>query len=155
MTARPRLFHLMDRAHRALFRAAERDLVPALGITPSQLGALFFIGAHDNCLAGELARGLDLNNSAVTGLAGRLEKAGLITRSPCPEDGRAQRLRLTEAGADAVKQAVPRVVAWNERVASDFTDAELETISRFLTYLCHIDETQKAPLASSTGASHE
>ncbi len=155
MAVRPRLFHLMDRAHRALFRAAERELVSELGITPVQLGALFFVGEHDKCLAGELARGLDLNNSAVTGLAGRLEKAGLITRAPCPEDGRAQRLSLTKKGTEAVKRAVPSVAAWNKRIASDFTDAELETIDRFLTGLCNIEEVVPKKAPSPTGASHE
>lgn len=37
----------------------------------------------------------------------RLEDRGLVDRFPCPEDGRATNVRLTEAGWDAVVAAAP------------------------------------------------
>jgi DNA-binding MarR family transcriptional regulator len=41
----------------------------------------------------------------------RLEKRGLLVRSPCPEDGRANNVRLTDAGVDKLRAAIPGHVA--------------------------------------------
>ena len=41
----------------------------------------------------------------------RLEDRDLVTRSPCPEDGRATEARLTDAGWQTVREAAPAHVA--------------------------------------------
>ncbi|MDI3335497.1 MarR family winged helix-turn-helix transcriptional regulator [Defluviimonas aestuarii] len=48
-------------------------------------------------------------------LIGRIAEAGLITRTPCPEDGRGQILALTEAGAAARKAMWPVYAAAMEQ----------------------------------------
>jgi len=52
-------------------------------------------------------------------VARRLEDRGLVERFPCPEDGRATNVRLTEAGWDAVAAAAPGHVATVRRNALD------------------------------------
>src|SRR6476646_7306479 len=51
---------------------------------------------------GELANLLAVEASHITRQAQRLERAGYVTRVPDPDDRRAQRIRLTAAGEDAV-----------------------------------------------------
>lgn len=49
----------------------------------------------------------------------RLEERGIVERFPCPEDGRATNVRLTEAGWDAVVAAAPGHVATVRRNVLD------------------------------------
>ncbi|NEA66142.1 MarR family transcriptional regulator [Streptomyces sp. SID12488] len=51
---------------------------------------------------GELANLLAVEASHVTRQVQQLQKAGYVTRVPDPDDRRAQRIRLTPAGAEAV-----------------------------------------------------
>jgi DNA-binding MarR family transcriptional regulator len=56
-------------------------------------------------------------------LAG-LEAAGLVARSPDPEDGRAWRVRLQPAGLGLYRKIVPMVQAREEYLLSDLTPEE-------------------------------
>jgi DNA-binding MarR family transcriptional regulator len=51
---------------------------------------------------GELAQRLGVEASHVTRTVQQLQNAGYVTRAPDPEDRRAQRIQLTDAGRDAV-----------------------------------------------------
>ncbi|WP_203728975.1 MarR family winged helix-turn-helix transcriptional regulator [Streptomyces sp. SID12501] len=51
---------------------------------------------------GELANLLAVEASHITRQVQQLQKAGYVTRVPDPDDRRAQRIRLTPAGAEAV-----------------------------------------------------
>jgi DNA-binding MarR family transcriptional regulator len=62
-------------------------------------------------------------------VAGRLEGRGLVERFPCPEDGRATNVRLTEAGWDAVVAAAPgHVGAVRHYVIDPLTPQQLEQL---------------------------
>jgi DNA-binding MarR family transcriptional regulator len=54
----------------------------------------------------------------------RLEDRGLVTREPCPEDGRATNARLTDAGWTTVVAAAPGHVANVRSQVLDALDAE-------------------------------
>jgi MarR family transcriptional regulator, organic hydroperoxide resistance regulator len=133
--ARPidrRLFLLLDRARNRLFKRANRKLLHSANITVSQGAALFYMSRHDGCLLSDLAEGLDLNNSAITGLAMRMEKNGLIERRPCPEDGRAMRAHLTEKGRAAHESVKEALRGFNTEIERGFTPQEMDVVYRFL-----------------------
>ncbi len=113
-------------------RAADRELRKSSSISAVQLGALFYIRENAPCLLSELARGLRVNGSAVTTLAGRLERDGLIERRRSEEDKRAFQLTVTERGDDAIKDARPVLNRLNSALQRDFSKEELETVERFL-----------------------
>ncbi len=139
--ARPidrRLFLLLDRARNRLFKRANRKLLHSANISVSQGAALFYLSRHDGCLLSDLAEGLDLNNSAITGLATRMEKAGLIVRKACLDDGRAMRAHLTEKGRashEAVKEALR---GFNAEIESGFTPEEMNVVYRFLARIANV-----------------
>jgi len=139
--ARPidrRLFLLLDRARNRLFKQANRELLHSANITVAQGAALFYLSRHDGCLLSDLAEGLDLNNSAITGLATRMERAGLLERKPCPEDGRAMRAHLTEKGRashEAVKHALRD---FNAQIEHGFTPEEMDVVYRFLARTANV-----------------
>ncbi len=139
-----RFFYLLHRAQHALLKAADVQLLGELNVTSSQMGALFFLRKHDGCLLKDLSKGLGLNNSAITGLAGRMEAQGLVERRACERDGRASRLYLTDMGRDKAEAGIPFVREMNAILEEGFKDEELDAISRFLERV--IERTGKVDL---------
>ena len=127
-----RFAFLIHRAQRVLFAAIDRELKSELGVTSAQLGALYYIKRHDGCLLTDLSRGLELNNSAITGIVNRMLRTGLVCKHRSPTDRRAWEVRLTERGLAITEQSRPLLDAFNIRLQAGFTDAELEAAARFL-----------------------
>lgn len=139
--ARPidrRLFLLLDRARNRLFKRANRELLQTANITVSQGAALFYLSRHDGCLLSDLAEGLELNNSAITGLAGRMEKSGLLVRRACPDDGRAMRAYLTEKGRGLNQQVQSALRNFNVQIERGFSQEEMDVVYRFLARTAEI-----------------
>lgn len=55
----------------------------------------------------QLADGVVYSRSGLTYQAGLLEKAGLITRTPSPNDDRATLVTITDAGLDRLRRVLP------------------------------------------------
>jgi DNA-binding MarR family transcriptional regulator len=127
-----RLFFLLHRAHRALSAHASTGLYEALGVSVAHLTTLMYVSKNAGCSLTTLADLLDLNKSAVTGLIQRMERAGSIRRVPNPEDGRGSLLYVTPKGDDLRDRARPLLRRLNAELAEGFTEAEMETVIRFL-----------------------
>jgi DNA-binding MarR family transcriptional regulator len=151
MAQQPRIFHLMQLAHRALFRAADQRLQASLGISAVQQGALFVIGKQAPCKPSAIAKALDMNKSAVTTLVTRLETGGFIRRVADKQDGRAQRISLTVKGTEAIKKSLPLTKQANADLLKGFEPHEIETIERFLTQV--ISTSARAASLTSAGPS--
>jgi DNA-binding MarR family transcriptional regulator len=130
-----RLIYLLSVGQRRLQRWIEQQLDPENGLTSAQSGVLFYLGRNDGALIGDIASALDIVPSAMTGLAGRMERAGLLRRAADGTDGRASRVYLTEAGHTARKRAVARTRLLNDRLMEGFSDREIDVVARWLTSL--------------------
>ena len=68
-----------------------------------------------------------------------LEEAGLVERSPCPDDGRATVVTITKAGSKLVEQTIPLTLALRGRAMKGISKAEattlVNTLSRMLNNL--------------------
>ena len=126
MAKETRFAHLIHLAQRSLFRAVDRSLRARLDIGSAQLGVLYYLHEHPGCTLGALSRGLMLNNSAITGVVGRMREAGLVERQPLPNDRRTARVVLTDRGRAVVQDATPLLNHFNETIRHDFTEAELD-----------------------------
>lgn len=82
----------------------------------------------------ELGEHLNIDKSNVSRLCRRMEEAGHIERRPCPEDGRAKRLWLTDEG---------------RRLAAQLDRSSLERFSRILEVV-DADEAPKVIEALQT-----
>ena len=133
-----RLFFLLNKARHRMFKYAETQSEYRLGTSVTQTAALMFIGKNEGCLQKELAKILGLNNSAVTGLVGRMVKNDLISRQTCDDDARASRLYLTETGRTKAPQIKPLMKEFNEKLTQGFTDDEVDVVLRFLNNI--VDE---------------
>jgi DNA-binding MarR family transcriptional regulator len=127
-----RLFFLLAQAQRALARRADAALLAEHGVTSAQAAALMFLAKNDASALTRLADGLALNAPAVTGLANRLEKLGLVERKDDPDDGRSYRLTLTAEGRARAAAIVPRVRALQTELTRGFSADEMDVVVRFL-----------------------
>ena len=124
--ANRRMFWLLARAQRRVVATSDAGLAD-LGVTGTQAGALFCF-TDEGLLVGDLAAALGLAQSAASGLARRLEEAGLVVRSDDAADGRAARLKLTPLGKRRREAAGARVAAANARLLEGFNDREIDTV---------------------------
>lgn len=62
-----------------------------------------------------------------------LEEAGLVERSPCPEDGRATVVTITKAGSKLVEQTIPLTLALRGRAMKGISKAEAKTLVNALS----------------------
>jgi DNA-binding MarR family transcriptional regulator len=79
-------------------------------LTMQQFKTVVLLGALGSATAGQLARGLGVSLSTMTGIVDRLCERGMVTRGEDPEDRRATRVALTDTGRETVErfQAVKR-----------------------------------------------
>lgn len=132
-----RIFYLLNKARHRVYKYADQRAEQSLDISVTQLGALLLISANEGCLQKDLAYSLQLNNSALTGLASRMESKGLLERRACAEDGRVSRLYLTALGKEKIDLARPQLAALNASITAGFSPAEVSVILKFLNHLAH------------------
>ncbi len=124
-----------------------RDLVRAWGTETSRLGeaiarrhgisladlqALGELDMRGGLTPGQLAARLGLTSGAVTALADRLERHGLVERVPHPTDRRSTLLCPTDAAKDFGAASYGPLGADMGRMLATFDDAGREAIARFL-----------------------
>ncbi len=95
-----------DRMRAALARRA--------GISQTDLDALEHLEAAGSLTQRELGERLSLTSGAVTMLADRLERAGLVRRRPHPAD---RRYVVLELSADALRRAPAGLTAFHAAIA--------------------------------------
>ncbi|KQN89573.1 MarR family winged helix-turn-helix transcriptional regulator [Arthrobacter sp. Leaf69] len=93
---------------------------------------------------GEIARNLGVRVPSATEQIIKLERAGLARREPDPEDSRAVRVRLTEAGVAAVASANERRNAVMAGVLSSLSDDERAALAAALPVIGRINATVQA-----------
>lgn len=77
----------------------------------------------------ELADGVVYSRSGLTHQAGLLEKAGLVTRAPSPDDHRATLVTITDAGRARVAKVLPGHIQVARRLLFDpLTDHDLHAL---------------------------
>jgi MarR family transcriptional regulator, organic hydroperoxide resistance regulator len=74
------------------------SIAQEFGLAPQQAFALQHLQPDEPIKLSDLAQALRCDNSSVTGIADRLEKAGLAERRPHATDRRVKTLALTERG---------------------------------------------------------
>ena len=80
----------------------------------------------------ELSEKLLVDKSTLTGVAGRMEAAGLLIRRVDPLDSRAYQLELTSRGRKILEHVEMPYRAEVKKVMADFSPAELSMLIRFM-----------------------
>ena len=111
------------------------DALSAHGLTLPQFDVLATLWHGEGITQQELAERLLVTKGNVVGLIDRVSLAGWVERRADPEDRRANRLYLTNAGRKLLARAWPDQIALSERIFGTLNEAELERMHEFLTRL--------------------
>ncbi|MFD7132930.1 MarR family winged helix-turn-helix transcriptional regulator [Streptomyces sp. NPDC059894] len=120
------VFGRVQRLARAIGDRVERAYA-ALGISRGEfdvLAALRRAGAPYTLSPRELSATLMLTTGGMTGRLDKLERAGLLRRSPDPHDRRGLQVTLTGQGLDLVEEAVGTGLAVQTEALSAALDTE-------------------------------
>lgn len=100
----------------------------ALGVTGGQVTLLIQIHKHRGLGVNDIAARERISPAAMSGHVDRLEKAGLVTRTPHERDRRRQVLALTSEGDRVLRSVKSRRTAWLAARLKQLEPAELEAI---------------------------
>ena len=133
MEADDRIIYSLTEAQRILMaHLKDRLSAEGLSITVVQAGMLFLLGQRDGRTMTELSRLLFTENSSMTRLVDRMEKAGLVQRRTDPQDRRTLTISITEAGRKQAAAAKKIVRGVNEDIKARLSPEELEVLKRVL-----------------------
>jgi DNA-binding MarR family transcriptional regulator len=104
-------------------------------VTVAQAGILFLLKQKDGRTMTELSQILGIDNSTMTGLTDRLEKAGFLKRHANPGDRRTSHIQITPQGLAEVNGAKAVIRRVNEEIKSGFSAEEIEAFKRVLNGL--------------------
>lgn len=128
-----RLIYLLSIAQQALKDHTNRTLTGRGGkVTLAQAGILFLLKDKDRRYMSELGQVIGVDNSAMTRLVDRLERAGLVKRQIDPENRRAISILLTPAGRKEAAGALTVIKLINEEIKKDYLPAEVDIFKKIL-----------------------
>jgi MarR family transcriptional regulator, transcriptional regulator for hemolysin len=126
--------HLISLAARGFARLSESRLKPR-GFGVGHLPVLVALRDGRASTQRDLARFAKVEQPPMAQMLARMERDGLIRRTPDPADGRSNRIMLTEAAEARLPDAVAALLQGNREVLCGFTDEETELLVALLTRL--------------------
>ncbi|MFI8234696.1 MarR family winged helix-turn-helix transcriptional regulator [Streptomyces sp. NPDC085900] len=113
-------------------RARRHERLMALAGVPLDRAAVALlrqVADSEPLRPGELAIRLGVEASHVTRTVQQLQKSGYVTRVPDPDDRRAQRIELTEAGREAMARVRDAGARGMQLALSEWTPEELRQLA--------------------------
>jgi MarR family transcriptional regulator for hemolysin len=136
--------HLISLAARAFERLSELRLKP-VGFGVGYLPVLVAVKENKAHSQRDLARFARVEQPSMAQMLARMERDGLIVRTPDPQDGRSSRIALTKIAHTQLPEACAVLFEGNREVTSDFTRDEAAQLTDLLTRLItNLDRVIKA-----------
>jgi DNA-binding MarR family transcriptional regulator len=133
MSSDDRLIYLLSIVQQTLKDHTNRTLADKGGkVTLAQAAILFLLEEKDRRYMSEMGQVMGVDNSAMTRLVDRLEKAGLVKRRIDPENRRAISILLTPAGRKEAAVALTVIKRINEEIKKDYSPAEVDAFKKIL-----------------------
>jgi MarR family transcriptional regulator, transcriptional regulator for hemolysin len=126
--------HLVSLAARGFARLAEARLKP-MGLGVGHLPVLVALRAGEASTQRDLARFARIEQPPMAQMLARMERDGLIRRTPDPNDGRSRRVFLTDAALARLPEAIDVLFQGNRDALEGFSEAEAEQFLGLLTRL--------------------
>ena len=128
------LGYLINRVAREFAARLAVELRPHdVGI--GQWAVLLHLWSADGMSQAQLARRVAIEQPTMVRTIDRMERDGLVTRSPDPHDRRASRISLTERGWALRDRLLPLAGEVNRAATATLTEQEVVTLRRLLTKL--------------------
>ncbi|RZT84824.1 DNA-binding MarR family transcriptional regulator [Pseudonocardia sediminis] len=103
-----------------------------LGVTWTDLQALYVLANHGPATPGELAKRVNLTTGSASRMIDRLDAAGFVRRVPDPADRRRVLVEPVPEGLDRVAAFYDPLVERHRADLADLGPAELATLLRFM-----------------------
>ena len=126
--------HLISLAARGFAQLSQARLKP-LGFGVGHVPVLIALQDGRADTQRDLARFAKVEQPPMAQMLDRMERDGLIRRTPDPADGRSRRIVLTEPARQRLPNACAVLLDGNREALSGFTDEEGEQFTSFLTRL--------------------
>ena len=126
--------HLVSLAARGFARLSEARLKP-LGFGVGHLPVLVALRDGRAGTQRDLARFAKVGQPPMAQMLSRMERDGLIRRTPDPADGRSSRVALTAAAEARLPDAIATLWHGNREALEGFTAGEAEQFTALLTRL--------------------
>jgi len=126
--------HLISLAARGFERLSELRLKP-IGFGVGYIPVLVAIKEGKAQSQRDLARFAKVEQPSMAQMLARMERDGLVRRTPDPDDGRSSRISLTAIARSRLPAACAVLFQGNRDVLSDFTDQEAAQLTDLLTRL--------------------
>jgi MarR family transcriptional regulator for hemolysin len=140
--------HLISLAARGFARLSEARLKP-LGFGVGQLPVLIALQNGKASTQRDLARFAKVEQPPMAQMLARMERDGLIQRTPHPEDGRSSRIVLTKAAQARMPDAIETLFKGNRDAMDGFTAEEAIQLVALLTRLiANLDQITSAEPSS-------
>ncbi|WP_108661095.1 MarR family transcriptional regulator [Acuticoccus kandeliae] len=115
--------------------------IAPFGLATGQFPVLLELWENDGLTQKELVERTDVEQATMANTLARMQRDGLITRTPHPTDGRAQLVWLTDHARTLQPLALAAANAQNRLALSDLSEAEREV---FLDLLRRVVDTLRA-----------
>lgn len=125
-------FALME-AVSLLQHQVEQQLQAEGGISYVQFQLLARLAARGQLTMTQLADGVVYSRSGLTYQAGLLEKAGLITRGPSPDDDRATLVTITDNGRALLGRVMPGHILVTRLLLDPLSDQDVDHLGDIMT----------------------
>lgn len=137
--------HLISLAARGFARLSEVRLKP-LGFGVGHLPVLVALRDGEASTQRDLARFARIEQPPMAQMLGRMERDGLIHRTPDPTDGRSQRVVLADAALARLPEAIAILFQGNRDALEGFTEAEAEQfVDLLLRLLANLESLTARP----------
>ncbi|WP_128376203.1 MarR family winged helix-turn-helix transcriptional regulator [Streptomyces cavernae] len=138
-------------------RTRQHDRLMTLAGVPLDRAAVALlrqIAESEPLRPGELANRLAVEASHITRQVQQLQKSGYVTRVPDPDDRRAQRIELTDAGHEAVRRIREAGARGMQMALSDWSPDDLRQLATLFhrmvdDFLSHADDEVGGQVASA------
>ena len=142
--------HLISLAARGFARLSEARLKP-LGFGAGHLPVLVALRDGRASTQRDLARFAKTEQPPMAQMLARMERNGLIARTPDPADGRSSRVTMTGSAAARLPRAIATLLQGNREALDGFSNEEAVQLVTLLTRLIeNLDEIASANEAPET-----
>ncbi len=122
----------MRQMGRALFTSVQGELA-RFRVTPPQMAVLVAIDRTPGASAAHLAETHFMTPQSMGALIADLMRAGLLTRHPHPQGGRALQVELTDAGREVLAAVEAAMVRAEGKLLGGLDPGEQEALKALLT----------------------
>jgi DNA-binding MarR family transcriptional regulator len=129
----PEIFQLIEQVEKKL-KQIQRETIKETNLTPPQYVVLTLLWEKDGRPFKELAAAVQCTRATMTGIVDTLEKKGLVTRAPNPDDRRSLLVKLTEKG-ESLQRSTPTLDRIFKNCCVGLAPAEARQLSQLLKKL--------------------